>query len=389
MHNLGDERFEVLPLFLASAVDNFGTGMMRSLLPEMARARGWGAVGLGGLESLYGVGQLLGALCLGRASDRLGRVRVLRFCLLGSAGGYLLLLPPRPLLLASRLALGLCKHVALVARAVLCDTRQGARRSAGMAWLTAAGSFGYAIGPATGGLLSQRLWWSAPICLELLGLAAALLASARLRETVAAEPRGRSICAETGLEPSRRSWSDGGMLRTLVPVVFAEVAFTAWTSTVLPVLLARPGAPSLGVFQSVVALGVVASSSLLLPRLCRRAGDATLVAAGNLSFAAAVLLCTWLPWVSAPLLSFGISCFRGLSPALLARHASASTLGAAMGHLDATGAACRILAPVAVGAVIQSFDLRAALLCLALLLLAAAALLVPRHQPLSWCREYT
>ena len=63
-------------------------GGMRTVLPYYARSLGAAATGVGALEALYGIGQVVGALLLGRLSDRRGRKAVLLVSFAGSAVGY-------------------------------------------------------------------------------------------------------------------------------------------------------------------------------------------------------------------------------------------------------------------------------------------------------------
>ena len=50
---------------------------MRTVLPFYAKSLGAAATGVGALESVYGAGQVVGALLLGTLSDRRGRPAVL------------------------------------------------------------------------------------------------------------------------------------------------------------------------------------------------------------------------------------------------------------------------------------------------------------------------
>merc|ERR1711941_26207 len=108
---------------------------------------------------------------------------------------------------------------------------------------------------------------------------------------------------------------------TLLPVALIETAFTAWISTLLPTFLGETLGdryPTIGIFQSSAALGVVLSSSLVLPSLCHILTDRAIIISGNLAFSAALVFlslskATWVLVSSIALLSFGIGTFRGIS----------------------------------------------------------------------------
>lgn len=73
---------------LAVMVDYIGVSMMRTLLPYRAASLGMSNTMIGALESTYGVGQVVGALFLGKISDRHGRIPVLIISFVGSIIGY-------------------------------------------------------------------------------------------------------------------------------------------------------------------------------------------------------------------------------------------------------------------------------------------------------------
>ena len=99
-----------LALIQAVVMLDYGcVGAMRTVLPYYAKSLGAAATGVGALETIYGLGQVIGALLLGKLSDRRGRKVVLLLSFAGSAVGYgmaafavstgsasLLLLPPPP-----------------------------------------------------------------------------------------------------------------------------------------------------------------------------------------------------------------------------------------------------------------------------------------------------
>ena len=133
---------------------------MRTLLPFYARqmAPDSGATLLGALETTYGIGQVIGATCLGRVSDTRGRKVVLLISFVGSAIGYGLtgLASTPAMLVLSRLPVGLAKQTVAAARAILADCVPRHNLSDMMSVLTILFAVGYAVGPIIGGYLSER-----------------------------------------------------------------------------------------------------------------------------------------------------------------------------------------------------------------------------------------
>ena len=73
---------------LVVLIDYTAVGFMRTVLPYYAAALGASGRHVGGLETVYGLGQIGGALALGWLSDAYGRKVVLLLSLLGAAIGY-------------------------------------------------------------------------------------------------------------------------------------------------------------------------------------------------------------------------------------------------------------------------------------------------------------
>jgi len=153
-------RMAIRVCLVAVTADYCGVGMMRTLLPFYARqmAPENGATLLGALETTYGLGQIIGATCLGRMSDTRGRKIVLLISFVGSAIGYgITACATTPaVLVLSRLPVGLAKQTVAAARAILADCVPRKRLSGMMSILTSLFAVGYAIGPIIGGYLSER-----------------------------------------------------------------------------------------------------------------------------------------------------------------------------------------------------------------------------------------
>ncbi len=114
---------------------------------------------VGLLTGVYAVGQLIFAPVWGRLSDRVGR----RPLILIGLGGYVIgqvlfgLATSLWMLYAARILGGVLSSATLpVSAAYVADMTTDEERGRGMAWLGAAVSLGFVVGPAIGGLLSSR-----------------------------------------------------------------------------------------------------------------------------------------------------------------------------------------------------------------------------------------
>ncbi|MGL4650644.1 MAG: MFS transporter, partial [Caldilineaceae bacterium] len=163
-------------IFLIVFVDILGFGLILPLLPYYAEQYGATAWVTGLLVASYAAAQLTGAPLLGRMSDRYGRRPVLLVSIAGTALGFLLLGLAEPIgqalgaalgltaaingivlaiMFASRILDGLTGGNISVAQAYITDVTTKENRAVGLGLIGAAFGFGFIIGPAAGGLLSQ------------------------------------------------------------------------------------------------------------------------------------------------------------------------------------------------------------------------------------------
>lgn len=353
-------------------------GAMRTVLPYYARSLGAKARGVSALEAFYGIGQVLGAVILGRWSDSRGRKAVLILSFAGSTVGYLLaatsvLLGAPALLLLSRLPVGLAKQTTTTCRAIVTDATPGAaERSQAQAALFARMAVGYAIGPAIGGWLLDRstalacAWMPALLCAACYALLLPGLAL-RIPETsppVRVDPAPPAPGGAPGAEgpPKLRSWRRRAVVVPVLLSVLPEAAVLCGL-TGLPIYAQALGweASRLGLFNSLWGLGAGAVSFGPLKWLCRNHADtsiaalgAAVLALGATALALAPLLLPSRPavapialWLNLLTASPGIAILRTAPAAILSKAAPAEARGEALGLLDAAGSVCRILVPAA------------------------------------------
>ncbi len=167
---------QLTTIFLIVFVDILGFGLILPLLPYYAEQYGATTFITGLLVASYAAAQLIGAPLLGRLSDRFGRRPVLLVSIAGTALGFLLLALAEPLglalgqalgtaaalnglvlalMFASRIIDGLTGGNISVAQAYITDVTTAENRAVGLGLIGAAFGFGFILGPAAGGLLSQ------------------------------------------------------------------------------------------------------------------------------------------------------------------------------------------------------------------------------------------
>jgi DHA1 family tetracycline resistance protein-like MFS transporter len=165
----------LLSVILVVFIDLLGFSLILPLLPYYAEKYGATQFVTGLLVASYALMQLIGAPILGRLSDRFGRRPILLASVGGTFAGFLLLGFADPLgtalarifdpdsvslfvlaiLFISRMIDGLTGGNLSVAQAYISDVTDAQNRAKGLGMIGAAFGFGFIIGPATGGLLSQ------------------------------------------------------------------------------------------------------------------------------------------------------------------------------------------------------------------------------------------
>ena len=274
-------------LQLIVLIDYMCVGAMRTILPYYAKHLGAGGGHVGALETVYGFGQISGAIILGSFSDSHGRKAVLLLSFAGAALGYFIASlavsqASVQLLLLSRLPVGLAKQTVTASRAVVSDlTAPDVSRSEALARLFAGCSLGYAIGPYLGGRLAEYAGNSSPlpalVCTSIFVLlmpaAAVLLPETSRIDVLApapcaaeAAPPEQGTCAAPACAQS--SWRASSWL-LLTGCTLVEGSLVAFSSTSLALLAQSIGwsPATLGLYNSSWGIGSGCLSLLVWPWL--------------------------------------------------------------------------------------------------------------------------
>lgn len=411
-------------------IDYAAVGAMRTVLPYYAKKLGASGTKVGGLETVYGLGQVTGSLALGWLLDARGRKVVLILSFFGAALGYGLaslavMQGSVTLLLLSRLPVGLAKQTVTATRAIVSDVTSPAQRSASLARLFAGCSLGYAVGPYLGGLLADSMGDASPVpalvCagafVLLLPMVAWLLpetsqAAAGTSKGVAdGATSAGSPTPAAGVPTDASSSPHATPWLLLVGCTLPEAALIMLSSTALPLLGQRIGwsATQLGEFSSAWGISSGTLSLTLWPLLLkadaetgmRRLSDQAALRMGVASLALACgAIAIWPTastlWTTLPLATVAVGMIRTIPASLLTTAAPSSHRGVVLGQLDAASSLCRVLLPASCGAISDRFGLWAAfavqagLCACGLVLIEASAWLagpVPGHAPMARSRD--
>ena len=144
-------------LMLVMVVNALAYGTIIPLLYPYASKFGINPTGLSWLFVSFSVAQFIATPIMGRLSDRYGRKPLLVISLLGTSLSLAAFAAARNVewLFAARILDGITGGNVSVAQAVIADSTQGKERGKSLGMLGAAFGFGFLVGPALGGVLSQ------------------------------------------------------------------------------------------------------------------------------------------------------------------------------------------------------------------------------------------
>ena len=192
----------LLIIFLTVFIDLVGFGIVLPMLPLYSKEFGASGLAAGGIVAAYSLMQFIFSPIWGRLSDRVGRRPVLLISTAGACISYSVFAigcveKSVLLLLASRLAAGICGANLSVASAYIADISPPEDRSKRMGLIGMAFGFGFIFGPVLGALSAGWFgvagpgWVAASICGFNLILAFFILGESRSPESEPAEPTPR------------------------------------------------------------------------------------------------------------------------------------------------------------------------------------------------------
>lgn len=325
-----------------------GFSILFPVLPLYAREIGASEAQWGFIVAAYSFMQFLFSPYWGGLSDRIGRKRVLLTGLAGYVATFLLLSFAHTLwqVFLIRAASGALTAATLpTAMAYVGDKTSKEDRAKGMGVLGAAMGLGVIFGPMIGAFLSK-------ISLSTPFLASA--ASGFVTFLVALTLLPESKPQYTGPRPSRWAMIRGQMgVLNLVSfaVTFATSGFEATFALFILDRFAM-GQMAQGYLFGLVGVAAALVQALFIHRLARRFGDDKVLVGGLATFGIGMLLfiVAWNPaslYVMIPVFGIGMGTVRPAVATLVSKRATQQ--GVAIGTMDASDSAGRVIGPIVAG----------------------------------------
>lgn len=350
-------RSPLFVLYLTVFIDLLGFGIILPVLPFLAEQFGAGGFWVGAILTAYSAAQLVGALFLGRLSDRIGRRPVLLLSLVGSAVSLVGMGLANSLiaLLLSRLLAGAFGGSITTAQAYIADVTNPSERTRYMGILGASMGMGFIFGPAIGAGLSG-------FGFGVTASAAAALAAANFVFGYVALPESRRTSGET--TPSRESGSRSLMAalrhpsvgRILAATFLTTFAFVGMEATYALFGQARYGldAGGLGLIFTFVGIVIAIIQGGLIGRLNARLGERALALAGSVIIAVSLAALPLAPSQTTSILVLGLmAAGQGiLTPtlsSLLSLAGDADEQGGMLGFGQSVSAGARAVGPLVAG----------------------------------------
>lgn len=190
----------MLVLILVMLINALSYGTIIPLLYPYAARFGINPAGLGLLFASFSLCQFLATPIIGRLSDKYGRRPLLVMSLIGTTISLSLFASANSLLMlfVARMLDGITGGNISVAQAVIADSQKPEERAKWFGFLGAAFGFGFLIGPAIGGLLSQfgltvPFWFAAGVAAVGSVLAIFLLPETRKKDSALVEKREKLV----------------------------------------------------------------------------------------------------------------------------------------------------------------------------------------------------
>ncbi|MEL6343268.1 MAG: MFS transporter [Myxococcota bacterium] len=320
---------QLAPILSVQLMGTLGLSIVLPFLVFLVTDFGGAAWTYGLVGATYSICQLFGAPILGRASDRIGRTRILALSQGGTFAAWVLFLIalsvptvhlfefagarftlPLVVLFAARALDGLTGGNVSVANAYVADltVHDPEARQRAFGWMGMAASLGFTVGPAISGLLAATpLGYLAPVSAAAAISAIATILCLQLKEPRSTCPKGSPAlrCAPRILGQETEAAAPDTTTRATVrwrPIIIALlvatfVQFVAYSifQSAFP-LHAEAGlgwSPTrLGIFFTVLSLAMIVTEGPLLSALSGRVRSGALFAFGMLSLTACFLVMT-------------------------------------------------------------------------------------------------
>jgi multidrug resistance protein len=363
--HMARQRSPLFVLFLTVFIDLVGFGIVIPVLPIYAEHFHASPLAIGCLTGIYSGMQIIFTPILGKLSDRFGRKPVLFVSIVGTAFGFALMgfAHSLTLLFVARILAGITGGNISIPQAYIADVTAPEKRSRAMGMIGAAFGLGFTFGPLIGGVMS-RISYGAPFFFAA-GLAVinAALVYLILPESLShehrAKPREKTSIAEV-FQHGRAA-----MFAIVVGTYFfLIVGFSIMTTLFALFTEKRFGydAQANGYLFGFIGIVAVIVQGGLIGRLIKMFGEVALARTGMILTTLSLALLpfsgnlTLLLLVCAGL-SVGSGCASPPLSGLASQMIERSWQGRALGVMQSTGSAARLLGPL-LGGWLLMFDLR-------------------------------
>jgi multidrug resistance protein len=317
---------------------------------------------VGVLFATFALCQFVAGPIWGNVSDRIGRKRVLIISQIGATAGWALLAFSTTLgwVFVARIIEGLSGGNISVTQAYVADRVEPSERSRAFAFVGAAFSAGFVLGPLAGGVLLDRYGYRAPFllatALQLVTLAVTIL---YLPEEVAARAE-KSEAAKLGDIP--RYFSDARVSPVLVQKLAYSLGLYAWFAVFALVIgrVAHLDPSQISYYFAAWGLMSIVFQLFVVGRLVDRVG---VRAASNVGFLAALVYFAIVPFVHDRLallamqllFSFALSIASATLATLLTDAATEGSRGTVLGVGSALESIAGVTMPVAATAILATY----------------------------------
>jgi multidrug resistance protein len=352
----------LFPILGITFIDILGFSILIPILPYYVQHFGASFVVVGLLFATFALCQFAGGPLWGNVSDRIGRKRVLLVSQAGATIGWLMLAfaPSLAWVFAARAVEGISGGNISVTQAYVADRVAIEQRPQAFAWVGAAFSAGFVLGPLAGGILLDHFGYRVPFLL------AAGLQVITLLATIFFLPE--KVAAEADKGPSAtfgdivRYLADPTVSAVLVQKLAYSLGLYAWFAVfalVLKVLLGF-GASQTSYFFAVFGVSSIVFQLGVVGRLSARIG---VRATSNIGFAAACAFFLSVPFIhnvtelflTQILFAFALSVSGATLAALLADAAPESSRGTILGVGSSLEALSGVAMPTLSTAVLAAY----------------------------------
>jgi multidrug resistance protein len=352
----------LVPILGITFIDVLGFSILLPILPYYVRHFGASYVVVGALFATFALCQFVAGPVWGNVSDRIGRKRVLIISQIGATIGWALLAfsPTLAWVFVARIVEGISGGNISVTQAYVADRVEPSQRSRAFAFVGAAFSAGFVLGPLAGGVLLERYGYRAPFLLAAaLQLVTLVVTILYLPEEVAARAE-KSESAKLSDIP--RYFSDARVSPVLVQKLAYSLGLYAWFAVFALVIgrVAHLGPSQISFFFAAWGVMSIVFQLFVVGRLVDRVG---VRAASNLGFLAALVYFAIVPFVhdrtallvTQLLFSFALSVTGATLATLLTDAATEASRGTVLGVGSALESIAGVTMPVAATAILATY----------------------------------